>query len=274
MILVTLLNMVSELRGTPSWQDGGSFIWADGYDFPGQDLNANSPAKTSKEGCGPSCYANPQCVRFSWDTSGNCYHKKWSTVGTKDKRGARTGYILGRPWTTSGNIVWGDNCDFPGQDTNANNPAKTSKEGCGTSCLNNRVNCDYFSWDTSGNCYHKLWKGSFATKKDGARCGYITSPPPTSAPPWAPSWKDNGNLRWASDCHYTGGSGGGGSTQWDTLISTCGDQCRRNVVTFNSEPCLYFFLEGNFCYMRSKNDAPAGPFYKSGTQCGYIKDRV
>ena len=295
MTLFALLNIVLELRATLAWKDGGNFIWVDDYDFPGEDLNKDNPLQTNKKDCGPLCFKNPECVRFSWDTLRNCYHKRWSAVDWTAKKGARTGYIPGRPWTTSGNIVWGDNCDFNGQDTNADKPLKTNREDCGTSCLNTRLNCTHFSWDTLRNCYHKIWTGSDAKWKDGARCGYITSPPPTpapttaptpaptpaltTAPAWAPSWTVSGNVVWGSNCDFPSPSYDSPSQEIDYSITTCSEICL-NLI-WNSGPCTHFtVVSDRFCYLRNKRSfhpAEGGsknPVYSANTKCGYIKDRV
>ena len=159
----------------------GNVVWSDGYDFPGEDLNEDNPPNTDKEDCGTSCLNNPECPRFSWETSRNCYHKRWSTTPTTKKTGARCGYIPGRPWTTSdSNFTWGQDYDFTGKDLpNAITPTSTVQE-CGESCVANSQ-CDHFIWHR-GNCnligMKGQWDNNIHSGLLNTQCGYIITASP------------------------------------------------------------------------------------------------
>lgn len=199
---------------TPKWQKNGYFLWADGCDFAGKDINAANPPKTKKEDCGTTCLNNPNCDYFSWDTSRNCWHKKWTGTGATAKTGARCGYIPGRSWTSDGwtldgDVTWKDNCDFKGQDLQeTTNPSlKTSLQECGKTCYNH-IKCDHFTW-TAGDkkCVLKSqWDRSNPTSSTNAKCGYVDSYPPLTS--WRADVFYDGTTKvvfdWAMACYFDG----------------------------------------------------------------------
>ena len=161
----------------PNWQINGSFVWADGCGFPGNDINANGLPKRKKEECGTSCLNNPQCDRFSWNTAGNCYHKKWSATVAAARTGFRCGFILARSWNVDGNNLWASNCDFYGQDLPNRQYTMNNIQECSKKC-SDVPECDHFTWSNVNNrC--SLKKGKWADDKPNplvnAQCGYIPS---------------------------------------------------------------------------------------------------
>ena len=97
-----------------SWTaDANGVTWKNNCDFPGFDVDTTKdPPKTKKEDCGTSCLSNPECDRFTWTTSGNCQHKKWSATVATVKDGARCGFIPARSWNVDDYSLWTSNFTF------------------------------------------------------------------------------------------------------------------------------------------------------------------
>ena len=288
------------IPGRP-WKVEATFLWANNCDFGGQDLPDPS-TKSNIQECGNACFDKPECDHFSWDSlNKKCFLKKgqWPDNSPAPHAYVQCGFIPGRAWVTSGKIVWGDGCDFSGQDINnepdiyewkamfgpsvkyGKKPPKTKKEDCGTSCLEN-PKCDHFSWEPSTtNCYHKIWSGKGPTIKNGGRCGYI--PDRIHIEPVMLKDKDAWDvthpvIRWQDYCYFPDGKclncqHQGTSTIWIPK-EKCGQECLENPK------CSRFNWDGREfdrdgvsarCFHLEWSDSLARP--KGSARCGFISDR-
>jgi hypothetical protein len=161
--------------------------WDYNCDFKGQNLaiTPNPIPNINQQDCATQCYNNPSCDHFTWFVGDNnnknlCYLKKggWPRNAPTPSANARCGFIPVQEWKkgTDANILWADNCDFPGQVLEDGVSWQTDVQDCGVACFLN-PECDHFAWSNSEEfCYEKKgqWPGNRRTPVVNVQCGYIT----------------------------------------------------------------------------------------------------
>ena len=168
-------------------------------------------------------------------------------------------------WKVDGQVTWGDDCAFPGQDldgTPSRNIAK--KEDCGKICLANSL-CDHFTWNTDKTCWLKnQWTGTASQiYKLGARCGYITGRSWT-ADGWTVdddvTWKDNCDLK-GQDLQETTSN----NPSLKNTIQECGKAC------FDHTKCDHFtwMSVDKKCNLKIQWDGNS-PTDLANAKCGYV----